>query len=687
MKTKLVSMLMICFVTLGVTAQIDRSKQPQPGPAPTINLGQPDSFTLKNGLRVLVVENNKLPRVTASLILDNDPHSENEKAGLGSLTGAVLGNGTKTIAKEAYLEEVDFLGANVSIGAESAFASSLSKYFPRVLELMADGALNPLITETDFEAEKTKLIEGIKSNEKSVGAVASRVSSYLAYGEKHPYGEFATEETINNITFQDVKSYYDRYFVPSKAYLVIVGDIEFRDAKKLVKDAFGDWKKSEALSKTTVKPVNAQYTQVNFIDMPNAVQSELRLENTIDLQMNDEDYFSALVANQILGGSFGSYLNMNLREANGYTYGARSSIGADPYASRFVASTSVRNEVTDSAIVEMVKELRRIRTEPVSAQDLNNTKNKYAGNFVLQLENPATIANFALNIERYNLPKDFYKNYLKNINAVTMEDVQAAANKYVMVDNMRIVVAGKGKDVVEGLENLNLNGKKTPVFYFDKEGNKVDKPVYDKEIPEGVTAQTVYNSYLEAIGGKAKVEAVNTLSMTAGATMQGTPLELEIKKSKAGKMAQSLYVMGNVMSKQAFNGTSGYAMAQGQKVPYDEEQIAKGKTDALPFPELNLGEAKLVRIEAVDGSDAYVVMPSENVEDYYDVKSGLKVKSTQTRSQGAQTMVVTTLYKDYQEKEGIMFPMTISQSFGPQSIDFKVSNIVVNPEFTDSDFE
>jgi zinc protease len=378
---------------------------------------------------------------------------------------------------------------------------------------------------------------------------------------------------------------------------------------------------------------------------------------------------------------------MNLREANGYTYGARSSIGADPYASRFVASTSVRNEVTDSAIVEMVKELRRIRTEPVSAQDLNNTKNKYAGNFVLQLENPATIANFALNIERYNLPKDFYKNYLKNINAVTMEDVQAAANKYVMVDNMRIVVAGKGKDVVEGLENLNLNGKKTPVFYFDKEGNKVDKPVYDKEIPEGVTAQTVYNSYLEAIGGKAKVEAVNTLSMTAGATMQGTPLELEIKKSKAGKMAQSLYVMGNVMSKQAFNGTSGYAMAQGQKVPYDEEQIAKGKTDALPFPELNLGEAKLVRIEAVDGSDAYVVMPSENVEDYYDVKSGLKVKSTQTRSQGAQTMVVTTLYKDYQEKEGIMFPMTISQSFGPQSIDFKVSNIVVNPEFADSDFE
>ena len=196
MKTKLVSMLMICFVTLGVTAQIDRSKQPQPGPAPTINLGQPDSFTLKNGLRVLVVENNKLPRVTASLILDNDPHSENEKAGLGSLTGAVLGNGTKTIAKEAYLEEVDFLGANVSIGAESAFASSLSKYFPRVLELMADGALNPLITETDFEAEKTKLIEGIKSNEKSVGAVASRVSSYLAYGEKHPYGEFATEELI-----------------------------------------------------------------------------------------------------------------------------------------------------------------------------------------------------------------------------------------------------------------------------------------------------------------------------------------------------------------------------------------------------------------------------------------------------------------------------------------------------------
>src|SRR5690606_763316 len=239
--------------------------------------------------------------------------------------------------------------------------------------------------------------------------------------------------------------------------------------KKLAEKHFGNWKGGNPPENELPKVSNVPATEINFIDMPNAVQSEIRVQNTIDLKMADDDYFPVMVTNQILGGSFGSYLNMNLREARGYTYGAGSSTGSDKYASRFLASTSVRNAVTDSSVVEIMKEIDRIRTEKVAFKDLNLAKNKFAGEFVLRLERPSTIADFALNILIDDLDEDFYQNYLKNINAVTAEDVMRAANKYFKSENLRIVIAGKGSEVAEGLENIQRNGKNVPVMYFDKE--------------------------------------------------------------------------------------------------------------------------------------------------------------------------------------------------------------------------
>ena len=419
MKIKILSIFIMCLMVMGAQAQIDRSKQPEAGPAPKINLGKPKTFKLKNGLQIMVVENHKLPRVSASLIIDNKPNSEGNKVGVKSLYSSMMGNGTKSMSKEEFNEKVDFLGASVGYGSESAYASSLSKFFPEVMELMADGLLNPLFTEEEFQDQKDRVLEGLKAGEKSASNIASNVSRKLAFGGNHPYGEFETEESVNNVTLKDVKTYYNNFISPKNAYLVVVGDVDDSDVKKLAKKYLGDWAESTPPSAALPAVPKVQYTQVNFIDVPNAVQSELRVQNTVELKMADEDYFPVLVANQILGGSFGSYLNMNLREEHGYTYGARSYTGTDKYVSRFSASASVRNAVTDSAIVETLKEINRIKTEKVDFEDLNNAKNKFAGDFVLKLESPSTIANYALNIETNDLPKDFYETFLKKINAVT----------------------------------------------------------------------------------------------------------------------------------------------------------------------------------------------------------------------------------------------------------------------------
>ena len=433
-------------------AQIDRSKQPKPGPAPEINLQEPETFSLKNGLKVMVVENHKLPRVSIQLTLDNPPVLEGEKAGVQSLTGSLMGNGSKSISKDDFNEEVDFLGARLNFGATSAFASSLSKYFPRILELMADAAINPNFTQEEFEKEKAKLITGLKTEENDVSAIARRVQNALAYGKNHPRGEYETEETVNNVTLLDVENFYRDYFVPANAYLVVIGDIEFDQVKELVTKNFTPWTKAVPPSLSYSDPKDAQYTQINFVDMPNAVQSEISVQNLVDLKMKDEDYLDALIANRILGGGAQARLFLNLREDKGYTYGSYSGIGDNKYGpTTFRATASVRNMVTDSSVVEILKEIDKISSQPVTAEELANAKAKYVGNFVMALERPQTIANYALNIETEGLPKDFYKTYLERINAVSIDDVQKASKKYFSSSNARVVVAGKGSEVLENL--------------------------------------------------------------------------------------------------------------------------------------------------------------------------------------------------------------------------------------------
>ena len=672
------------------SAQIDRSVMPKSGPAPEINLKEPQRFELKNGLKVLVVENHKLPRVSIQLRIDNPPIAEGDKAGVSSFVSSLLGNGSKTIAKEAFNEEVDFLGARISFGSQSAFASSLSKYFPRILELMADAAINPNFTQVEFDKEKEKILTGLKSEEKDVASIAGRAQSALAYGKDHPYGEFTTPETVNNITLADVQKFYSNYFVPANAYLIVIGDVNLKDVEKLVKKNFTPWTKATPPSFQFSKPADAQYTQINFIDVPNAVQSEIAVESLVDLKMSDADYFPALITNQILGGGGEGRLFLNLREDKGYTYGSYSSIGSDKYApSRFRATAQVRNAVTDSSVVEILKEMDRIRTEPVSADDLKNTKAKYIGRFIMALERPETIAGYALNIETENLPKDYYKTYLERINAVTIADVQKAAQKYFTTDNARIVVAGKGSEVLENLEKVSFNGKTIPVKFYDKMVNATEKPNYEAAIPEGVTAQSVIDNYIKAIGGKDKLNSVTMYAMLAEAEVQGMKLNLEIKKTTSGQFMQDVQMMGNSMSKQVLDGDSGYVVMQGQRKDLDANEIEKIKSESSPFAELNYSsnDITLEGIEDVNGKKAYKVKISNEKASFYDVTTGLKLQDLLTAEMNGQKMSSTFDFSDYKEVGGILFPFTLTQANGPQKIDFIVKSIKVNEGVSDADFE
>lgn len=687
MKNKLIALAVLLISATGLQAQIDRSQQPEPGPAPEINLGKPETFSLNNGLKVLVVENHKLPRVSMTLTMDNPPHSEGAKVGVAGLMGSMLGEGTKDIPKDKFNEEIDYLGANVNFFSSGAAASSLSKYFPRVLELMSKGVLNPNFTEEEFQIEKKRALEALKSSEKNVAANARKISQALSYGKDHPYGEFSTPETIENLTLQDVKDYYQKYFGPQNAYLVVVGDVKPAEVKNLVEKNFKAWQKKNLVAQPMPKVNNVAETQVNFVDFPNAVQSEVQVTNTLELKKGDPDYFPVLIANQILGGGAEARLFLNLREDKGYTYGAYSNTGDDKYIARFVASASVRNAVTDSAVVAFLDELHKIRNEKVSQEELKNAKAKYTGDFVLALERPSTIAQYALNIETDKLPEDFYQNYLKKVNDVTVEDIQRVAKKYFLADNARIVVVGKGSEVVPGLENLTYNGKEIPVKYFDKEVNPIAKPDYNKKLDPGVTVDKVLKDYIEAIGGRANVDKVNSVYMTAQAEVQGQKMDLNTKVTSAGKSMNEISIAGNVMQKQIYNGKEGFVVARGQKIPFTEEQLAAAKAEAHPFPELLAENATLEGVEVVNGEDAYVVKVGADTKNYYSTKTGLKLQTVKTASQGGQTMVIPITYSDYKEVNGVKFPFKIMQSMGPVTLEFNVADVKINEGVADADFE
>lgn len=690
MKKYLVLTVLSLFMTASY-AQIDRSTQPKPGPAPKINLKEPTRFELKNGLKVLVVENHKLPRVRIQLSIDNPPIMEGDKAGLSALTASMMGKGSTNIPKDEFYEEVDFLGATIFIGDQSAFASSLSKYFPRILELMADAALNPNFLPEEFDKEKEKIITGIKSQEKDVSAVADRVQLALAYGKNHPFGEFMTEETVNNVTLADVEQFYRSYFVPANAYLVVIGDVEFENVKELVTKAFTPWSKAAPPSFTYSDPKDVQYTQINFVDMPNAVQSEVAVQNITDLKMKDEDYLDALLANRILGGGGQARLFKNLREDKGYTYGSYSGIRANKYSPmRFNAYAQVRNAVTDSSVVEILKEIDKITSEPVSDEELANAKAKYAGSFVMALEKPETVAEYALNIETEDLPKDFYETYLERLDAITKEDVLKAAQKHFSTTNSRVVVTGKGSDVLENLEKVTFKGKDVPVLYFDKYANRTEKPDYNAAIPEGMDAKTVLENYIQAIGGKSKLEGVESYSMVAEAEMQGMKLELEMKKTAQDQFMQNVKVQGNSMQKQVLDGDSGYMVVQGQRKDLSPEEISKIKEESAAFPELNYlaaGDVSLEGIEPVGDKKAYKLKISDNKTAFYDVETGLKVQEINTQEMQGQQMTSTMGYGDYQEVSGIKFPFKLMQSMGPQNFEFLVKEIKVNEGVDATDFK
>ncbi|MCY7420360.1 MAG: insulinase family protein [Chitinophagaceae bacterium] len=690
---KLILVLTIALLFQNSYAQIDRTKPPKAGPAPIIKINDPVITRLPNGITVLVVENHKLPRVTASYSIDAGPITEGNKAGLLDLTGAMLEEGTTVRSKASFDEAVDRMGANVNLSANGGSVGALTRYFDSAFFLMAEALKKPSFKQESFDKLKSQIITGLKSEEKSVTAVAGRVTPALAFGLTHPQGEFQTEASVNALTLNDAKQAYQKYITPSRGYLTFVGDITPAKAQALATKAFATWKGSPLqLEKLAMVP-NPATTEVDLVDMPNAVQSEIRVTNLVSLPMSDPDYFAVLLANQVLGGGSESKLFMNLREKHGFTYGAYSNMGSGRFQTQFTASAAVRNAKTDSAVVEFLNEINNLRTQKVTGEELSLVKAKYNGDFALGLENPARIASFASNILINNLPKDFYRTYLQKINAVTAEDIQRVANKYFNRDNTRIIVTGKASEVADGLKKLGY-----PVKMFDKYAQPVAATASNMAAPSADT-KTIINDYLKAIGGTDELQKVKSTIINMGMSMQGMTLDVQQKKMFPNMEVTTVKMGGNVVNKNLFDGTTGYQEQMGQKKEMSKEEIEEKKGQTTLFDQVDYltgnYKLKVAGTEKIEGKDAYkveVTLPGgKSQTEYYDTQSHFLVRLVKEVQANNMTIYNTITFGDYKKVGNIMFPHTqqvaVSANGQDQNFEMKVTDIKLNEGVTAADFK
>lgn len=455
-----VTIILISFPGSSLFAQkVDRSAPPKLPAISKLNLAPIQKFQLSNGVKVVLMEKHEVPLMQLNVMVRagnvNDPEN---KVGLASLTLDMMDEGAAGKNSLELSDAIDFLGVRISTNSgvnysQASLHSPLSK-FNDALKILADIVLRPDFPAKELERKKKDRLTSLMQMHDQPIAIAGAAFNQIIFGKEHPYGRMTNETAIKGFTVDDLKNFYNKYFKASNAVIVAVGDIKKDVLKEELEKAFGKWQKGEVKDQKVADAPQVVNRVVYIIDKPGAAQSVISI-GRIGTSRSTPDYFPITIMNTILGGSFSSRLNQNLREKNGYTYGARSGFAFRESAGSFSAVSSVQTEVTDKALTEFFNELNGI-SQPIPAEDISRGKNYvalgYPGNFQAVQE----IAGELSEMVQFNLPESYFDDYVSNMLNVSGDEVQRVAKKYIVTDQMAIIVVGDRAKIEDGIKKLNL---------------------------------------------------------------------------------------------------------------------------------------------------------------------------------------------------------------------------------------
>jgi len=451
-------------VAQNAAGAIDRTKPPALGTSTKFNLPTVARGTMPNGIALQVVEHHALPLVHVTLVIDGGSRLEAGQPGLAGFTARMLTEGAGTRDANALQSELAFLGAQLNAGAGAeAFTVQLNvakRSLAEALDLMADIVLHPTFRSDNVKQQRDLRLQSILQRRDQPTQVASLAFNQIVFPEGHPYHNPADGDSASTAALDSgrVRTFYAHAFVPERAKFVVVGDVTEPEMRALLAKRFGAWTRAgepSAIPKVLVKPVANDGVKLYLVDKPGAAQSVIQLGSPGADRLGP-GYAAVTVMNTILGASFSSRLNTNLRETKGYTYGISSRFVWSPLPGPFVIASSVRTNVTDSSLVEIFRELRSIRDAPVDAKELERAKAYVALAVPGRFETNASIAGQLVDLGSYGLPLSAVNDFVSRVNAVTAADVQRVARQYIPADRATLVVVGDLAKVRASIEALKL---------------------------------------------------------------------------------------------------------------------------------------------------------------------------------------------------------------------------------------
>jgi zinc protease len=400
---------------------------------------------LDNGLTLLIVERHNLPVVKVNLGINaGNLHEPEEKAGLANLTASLLAEGTKNRTSQQISEEIEFVGGSVGASGGDDYVNAsfsvLKKDVGLGFELLADIILNPVFPEDELNKKRERIKAGLKSQEEDPGFVASKNFKKAVFG-LHPYGRLltGTAETLDRISRDDIRNFHSKYYSANNSVMAVVGDITAEEVEKLIEQYFGPWKKSD--QETPVMPLINELKEKKTLTIDKELTQATIIMGHIGVNRGHPDYYKLSVMNYILGGGgFASRLMQNIREDKGLVYSIYSYFAADRFGGHFQVTLQTKNKSANLAIEEILKEIDRIRSAPVSDMELSDAKSFLTGSFPMRIETSSRIARFLVAVEYYGLGADYIDNYPGFINGISKDDILNAAKKYLHPENFILVV-------------------------------------------------------------------------------------------------------------------------------------------------------------------------------------------------------------------------------------------------------
>jgi predicted Zn-dependent peptidase len=435
-----------------------------------VKLPRAEEARLANGLQVVLLRSTKVPTFNMQMVVLSGGLSDPaDYHGLASFTASLLREGTRTRSSKEISEQVDAIGA--TLGANSGFSSmttnvnagGLVENLDQTLDLFADVVRNPTFPQAELDKYKSRTLAQLQFQRSIPQFLAQEQFSRAIYGT-HPAAIIAPPaESLKRLSSKDLADFHAKYYRPNNAILAIVGDVTMKEIMPKLEKAFGTWEKGDVPA-TQIPAAPAQgESKIYLIDRPGSVQTVLQL-GTLGIERTSADYFAVLLADRVLGGGPSGRLFLNLREDKGYTYGAYSGFGGSKFKGTWISSSEVRTDVTEGAMKEFMYELNRLRNEKVPAEELENAKRAIVGSFALSLEQPQSLLQNIITQKLYNLPVDYWDTYPQKVSAITADDVQRSAQKYLDMGHLQVVAVG---DAAKARDVLSKYGK---VEEFDAEG-------------------------------------------------------------------------------------------------------------------------------------------------------------------------------------------------------------------------